>query len=597
MSWQYTPYTVPLLLAASITLTCGILIWRRTIARNRYAAVLLWDLSLWMFGYAMELTATGLFPKILAQNLQFIAGAFISLCWVAFITTYSGLGRWLRKEVIIALSLAPAATIGLVFTNRWHHLIMRDAYLDSSGPFVILSRSWGPWFYFIMSYTYLLLVIGTVLLVRIYIRSSRNERKQTGLLILGVAFPWIGSVFDLLNIKPFHWLDLTPFGFLVTGLLITWNVLYYRFGNIVPASYEMAVGSMGDGVIVADLRGSVVSLNSAAKDIFKQEGQKLVSRPLRELLPGGLLDLENIPPTPKQTEKEIIMRTSGERRSYSLRRSWVFQQDRPVSQVLVFRDITERTLAEENLKEAKALAEAANQAKSEFLANMSHELRTPLHQIIGFTELLVDEQVGKLTTTQAEYLRDVLDSGKNLLNLINDILEITKIDTGMLSVQRTPTYLPETLDATLKLVREKAIKHKINVELEKESLPENLMLDVRKVKQILFNLVSKAVALTPDGGSVRVRARVKEQGRPENQRLELHVDCADVNIDEAALEGIFKPFEQVKTDTDHFNLARGSGLVLAKRLVKLQGGEIHARCRGKETGISFTVELPVTFGP
>jgi len=531
LSWQYTPYTVPLLLAASITLTCGILIWRRTIARNRYAAVLLWDLSLWMFGYAMELTATGLFPKILAQNLQFIAGAFISLCWVAFITTYSGLGRWLRKEVIIALSLAPAATIGLVFTNRWHHLIMRDAYLDSSGPFVILSRSWGPWFYFIMSYTYLLLVIGTVLLVRIYIRSSRNERKQTGLLILGVAFPWIGSVFDLLNIKPFHWLDLTPFGFLVTGLLITWNVLYYRFGNIVPASYEMAVGSMGDGVIVADLRGSVVSLNSAAKDIFKQEGQKLVSRPLRELLPGGLLDLENIPPTPKQT------------------------------------------------------------------ANMSHELRTHLHQIIGFTELLVDEQVGKLTTTQAEYLRDVLDSGKNLLNLINDILEITKIDTGMLSVQRTPTYLPETLDATLKLVREKAIKHKINVELEKESLPENLMLDVRKVKQILFNLVSKAVALTPDGGSVRVRARVKEQGRPENQRLELHVDCADVNIDEAALEGIFKPFEQVKTDTDHFNLARGSGLVLAKRLVKLQGGEIHARCRGKETGISFTVELPVTFGP
>jgi signal transduction histidine kinase len=228
---------------------------------------------------------------------------------------------------------------------------------------------------------------------------------------------------------------------------------------------------------------------------------------------------------------------------------------------------------------------------------MSHELRTPLHQIIGFTELLVDEQVGKLTTTQAEYLRDVLDSGKNLLNLINDILEITKIDTGMLSVQRTPTYLPETLDATLKLVREKAIKHKINVELEKESLPENLMLDVRKVKQILFNLVSKAVALTPDGGSVRVRARVKEQGRPENQRLELHVDCADVNIDEAALEGIFKPFEQVKTDTDHLNLARGSGLVLAKRLVKLQGGEIHARCRRKQTGISFTVEIPVTSAP
>jgi signal transduction histidine kinase len=596
LAWQFTPYTVPILLAGSITFTCGILLWRGNSTRSRFAGLLLFDLSLWMFGYAMELTASKLAPKILAQNIQFGAGAFISATWFAFITTYSGYGRWMRTEILVPISIPPLATIALLATNRYHQLIAHDYMLDTSGPFVILTRSWGPWYYFTIAYTYLLLLIGTILLFRIFLRSKARERTQTGLLIIGIMFPWIGSFLDMLgvNAKLLYGFDFTPFGFLITGLIVTWNILYYQFGNIIPISYETAMYNMSDGVLVADPAGRIVSSNAAARNIFLHGGKSLEGYSLQKLIPS-LPDFGS--PGPKDTgttEEETVLRIPENRRTYGLRRSWVLKQEQPISQILVLRDMSERFQAEQDLLEAKSLAEEANRAKSEFLANMSHELRTPLHHIIGFTELLANRQFGDLTETQAEYLQDVLDSARNLLELINDIVEITKIDTGMLEVQRDSAYLPEILEGILTLLREKAFKHGITINLETGDLPETILLDVRKIKQSLFNLVSKAVALTPDGGLVDLNVRIDPREKNEPALMKIRITCVDVSIDHENLAGIFKPFEQVKSSTDHPHLARGSGLALAKRLVELQGGRIRAESGKNQRGIAFVLELPVS---
>jgi PAS domain S-box-containing protein len=595
LAWQFTPYTVPILLAALVTFTCGLMLWRGASIRSRFAGLLLFDLSLWMFGYTLELTATGLAPKILAQNLQFGAGAFISITWFAFVTTYSGHGRWLRTEVLVPLSIPPLATIALLATNRYHQLVAQHLSLDTSGPFILLSRSWGPWYYFMIAYTYLLLLVGTVLIFRIYLRARQPERGQTGVLIIGIIFPWIGSFLDMLgvNVKFLYGFDFTPFGFLLTGLIITWSVIFYQFGNIIPISYETAVNNMSDGVLVADPGGKIVSSNSAAAEIFERVGKTLVGRTLKELIPTRCFADDWAAKQHNVAERETVLRIPGNQRTYSLRRSWVFKQEQPVSQILVLRDISERIRTEQDLLEAKSLAEEANRAKSEFLANMSHELRTPLHHIIGFTELLANQQVGKLTDTQAEYMQDVLDSGRNLLELINDIVEITKIDTGMLEIQQDPVYLPEILEGTLTLLREKAIKHGINITMDADTLPETLLLDVRKTKQALFNVVSKAVALTPDGGHVQLKIRFETGGPSGAALLEIRVICFDVVISREDQESIFKPFEQVKSATDHVYMARGSGLALAKRLVELQGGRMWAECGEKHRATTFVLQLPV----
>jgi signal transduction histidine kinase len=596
LSWQFTPYTVPILLAGSIVFTCGVLLWRGGAVRNRFAGLLLLELSLWMFGYTMELTAIELAPKILAQNIQFGAWAFVSVTLLAFVTTYSGYGRWMRTEILVPSSIPSLATVALLATNRYHQLIAHDYMLDTSGPFVVLARSWGPWYYFTIAYTYLLLLIGTGLLFRIFLRSTARERGQTGLLIIGIIFPCIGSFLDILgvNTKFLYGFNFTPFGFLITGLIITWNLFYYQFGNIIPVSYETAMDNMSDGVLVADPAGQIVASNTAAKEIFQHIGKSLKGHCLRELIPNLPEIAGSSPEDSGAAEGETVLRIPESCQTYSLRRSWVMKQKQPISQILVLRDMSERFRAEQDLLEAKALAEEANHAKSEFLANMSHELRTPLHHIIGFTELIANRQFGDLTETQAEYLQDVLDSGRNLLELINDIVEITKIDTGMLEVQQQTTYLPEILEGTLTLLREKALKHGITINLETGSLPEAVLLDIRKIKQSLFNVVSKAVALTPDGGQVDLDVRIDPRGRSQPVLLVVRVNCFDVAISRQDLESIFKPFEQVKSSTDHPYLARGSGLALAKRLVELQGGRIWAESADNQRGITFVLELPVS---
>jgi signal transduction histidine kinase/HAMP domain-containing protein len=229
--------------------------------------------------------------------------------------------------------------------------------------------------------------------------------------------------------------------------------------------------------------------------------------------------------------------------------------------------------------------EVANQHKSEFLANMSHELRTPLNAIIGFSEVLLQRMFGELNPKQDEYLQDVLSSGRHLLSLINDILDLSKVEAGRMELELARFDLPQAMQDTLVLVRERAARHGIDLHLEVDGGVGEVVADERKIKQVMLNLLSNAVKFTPEGGRVDVRAVPTDGG------VEVSVADTGIGIAPENQELIFEEFRQVGGDYAHKREGTGLGLTLARRVVELHGGRIWVKSQPGQ-GSTFTFSIP-----
>ena len=256
-------------------------------------------------------------------------------------------------------------------------------------------------------------------------------------------------------------------------------------------------------------------------------------------------------------------------------------------------------------------AEAANQAKSAFLANMSHELRTPLNAVIGFSEVLLDGHFGALNETQKEYQNDILASGRHLLFLIQDILDISKVESGTLDLDVSEFDVRELLNGSIRMFKEKVMKHAIQLSVSTDGVPESVVADERKVKQILFNLVSNAIKFTHDGGSVSVAAEVIDRGwledkLPDNFRddvrsslqdrggkyIKISVADTGTGIERDSQKRIFEPFQQEDTSISRNYGGTGLGLSLCKKFVELHKGVIWVESRVNE-GSTFSFVIPL----
>src|SRR5207245_1476260 len=211
--------------------------------------------------------------------------------------------------------------------------------------------------------------------------------------------------------------------------------------------------------------------------------------------------------------------------------------------------------------------EAASRHKSEFLANMSHELRTPLNAIIGFSEVLHERMFGELNDKQAEYVQDIVASGRHLLSLINDILDLSKIEAGRMELELTDFDLPQAIDNALILVRERAGRRGIALEHSVAERLGEIRGDERKIKQVLLNLLSNALKFTPESGRVEVRARVVDG------MAEISVTDTGVGIAPEDQEAVFEEFRQVGTSAAKQE-GTGLGLALCRKFVGLHGGQI-----------------------
>src|SRR2546425_2086423 len=232
--------------------------------------------------------------------------------------------------------------------------------------------------------------------------------------------------------------------------------------------------------------------------------------------------------------------------------------------------------------------EIASQHKSEFLANMSHELRTPLNAIIGFSEVLSERMFGELNEKQEEYLQDIYASGTHLLSLINDILDLSKIEAGRMELELTDFHLPTALDNALTLVRERAGRRSITLQMSVDELLGEVRADERKIRQVVLNLLSNAIKFTPEGGRIEVAATLKDGSEAGS------VSDTGVGIAPEDQEAVFEEFRQVGTSAAKQE-GTGLGLALCRKFVELHGGKIRVQSEVSR-GSTFTFTIPVRRG-
>jgi PAS domain S-box-containing protein len=361
--------------------------------------------------------------------------------------------------------------------------------------------------------------------------------------------------------------------------------------------YRHIINAAADAIISLDEHGLVCEFNHAAEQIFGFTKAELLGKSLAPIMPPHLRDLHTAGlqryfttgqrHLPRWHHIELPGCTKDGRElplevSFSL-----LEAGDKKFLTGVLRDITERKRVEAELHQAREAAEAATQAKSEFLANMSHELRTPMNAIIGFTRLVMRRSQDVLPLRQYENLDKILISAEHLLTLINDILDLSKIEAGRMEVHATRFTLEPLIDECLRTVEPLVKSTRVRLVKDLAAAPPALCTDQDKLKQILMNLLSNAVKFTPEG-AVTVTARHGAE------KVMLAVTDTGIGIPEDALGRIFEEFHQVGNGTTQQYGGTGLGLSISRHLARLLDGEITVQSTDG-VGSTFTVTLPLQY--
>jgi PAS domain S-box-containing protein len=370
-----------------------------------------------------------------------------------------------------------------------------------------------------------------------------------------------------------------------------------------------------DALMTTDPRGIITDVNKQTEALTGCTRDELIGAPFKNYFTDSSraeAAISQVLNQGKVTNYELTARArDGKLTVVSYNATTFHDRDRVLQGVFAAaRDMTELKRYEQTLRQKNDELEDASRMKSEFLANMSHELRTPLNAIIGFSEILRDGLMGELTEKQRGFIGDIFSSGTHLLSLINDILDLSKVEAGKMLLDLEPVHVSSLLRNSLSIVREKAADRRLQLNMEvSDAELGRFQADARKVKQIVYNLLSNAVKFTGEGGRVTLRARrvgLDKVGLPTGpwpgrafpladseftEFLEISITDTGIGISPEPLEHLFQPFSQIDGGLARKFEGTGLGLAMIKLLAELHGGRVAVQS-AKDLGSCFTVWLP-----
>jgi PAS domain S-box-containing protein len=348
--------------------------------------------------------------------------------------------------------------------------------------------------------------------------------------------------------------------------------------------FRAVAETANDGVVTSDTQGKIVYFNPAAARLFSYSAEEMIGQPITAIMPARFHELhrrgfERFLAGGQSKVMGTTVELAGRRKDgteFPLELSLAnWRTNKGLFFTGVLRDITARKGMEEQLRAKNELLEGqnrevqqANRLKSEFLANMSHELRTPLNAIIGFAQLMHDGKVGAVSAQHQEYLGDILGSGRHLLQLINDVLDLSKVEAGKMEFSPESVNLNKLISEVCQVLQALSASKRLTIEVEASAV-EQLVIDPAKLKQVLYNYLSNAIKFTPEDGRIAVRALVEGE-----DRFRLEVEDTGIGIAAEEIGKLFVEFQQLESGTTKKHQGTGLGLALTKKIVEAQGGSV-----------------------
>lgn len=588
--FQFTPYIILLLTGVLISVWLGMAIWSRRPGTGIIPFVVMAiGLTIWTSASLGRLIATPLLFKIVFSHIMYLGITIVPAAWLSFILEYTGKQKWVTRRLIMFLAIEPILLQLIMLTNSLHSGFWIDPELVTIDGLIIFQSTAGIIFWTHAIYSYILLLISCVVLLHTLIKSPHLYRGQIFYLLIGVFAPWVANIVFITGLSPLpSYIDLTPLAFAITVASVAWSMYRFRLLDLIPIARDVIVDSMEDAILVLDMSNRILDVNPSAVKLLSKPIDQIVGKPIIEVVPHRaelIRSFQDMGDGKREFEIDIDGTTSY----FELRMSIINNRKQvETGRIVTLNDITVLKESYFALQRANEQAQEMTRLKSQFLATMSHELRTPLNAIIGYTELQLAGIVGELSETQQQYQERVFANAQHLLSLINDVLDLSKIEAGRMELIAEPFKLRQWADEIIQqnsvLAEEKKLKfvHQID-----KRFPEELIGDAGRLKQIIINLLSNAIKFTPEG-QVSLTIDYCNQ-----EKWAITVVDTGIGIPPHKLETIFDEFHQVDNSSTREYSGTGLGLAIVRKLAISMGGNVRVESTIGE-GTQFSVTLPLT---
>jgi PAS domain S-box-containing protein len=550
-------------------------------------AVMVWSLAAVLTHLTDDLQA-----KLLWTNVQYIGVVIVPAAWFVLVMEHTGRGHRITPRLFALLAIHPIVTQILIWTDPLPPQFRTSVWLESWSPFPVLGTEMGPAFWGHTVYAYILLSAGSVMLIRAHFHGPRAYRRQNVALFLAVFAPWIANALSVFQVTPFRHLDLTPFGFTVTGLAMSWGVLRYQLLDLVPVARDQVIESMKTGVIVLNLAHRVVDINPAARRMLGLENADVIGLRLSERLPQYAYVLGHYRDIFEVTD-EITVGEGWDRRVYEIQISPLKDANGElVGRLIVSRDITDRKRVEAALRESEHQLriyadglENRNVELDAFAHTVAHDLKAPLSTLTGYGELidtayetLEPYQIRKAAGTMAQIAR-------KMGNIIDELLLMTRLDSEALTL--SPIDMHEVvLEAVERL---KSYLETANAELV---LPETwpVVLGYAPwIEEVWVNYISNAIKYGGEPPHIELGF-----SREDSNHVRFWVQDNGDGLSVAEQARLFVPFERLEQIRIR---GTGLGLSIVRRIIDRLGGEVGVESSGiAGEGSCFYFVLPIAAG-